>query len=197
MVKIAKKLAAAGMTEREIAECLEITPKTLHNWKADHPKFRRALIPGKRAADQRVEASLYHRAVGYTCPATHVAVINDKVVLTPIEKHYPPSEGAMTLWLTNRLKKRWKNRQSNELTTPPGRPLELDHDGLIPPGSSLVDFYEAKMAAHAKEDADYEREHPRRSTRSPNAGGEPEGDEADDDKRLTELEARLDGRLPR
>jgi hypothetical protein len=177
MVPLVKKLAAAGMTEREIAACLDITPKTLHNWKADHPKLARALIPGKRAANQRVEASLYHRAVGYTCPDTHVAVIKGKVVLTPIVKHYPPSEGAMTLWLTNRLKKRWKNRQSNELTTPPGQPLEVSHE-IIAAEPGLVDAYLKRLAAIAEDRA--AREPPRGSAKGPRPDV-PEADEADDE----------------
>ena len=62
----AKKLAALGATDVEIADFFEVSVKTLIRWKASHPEFCLALKAGKEIADARVEQRLYERAVGYS-----------------------------------------------------------------------------------------------------------------------------------
>jgi hypothetical protein len=39
---------------------------TLYRWKLEYPEFSRVFKLGKAAADDRVERSLYSRAVGYS-----------------------------------------------------------------------------------------------------------------------------------
>src|SRR6202012_1770084 len=93
----------------------------------EHPLFCKAVEAPKRAFDKRIERSLAHRALGYSHEDTHVSVINDKVVLTPIIRHYPPSESAAKLWLTNRDPRRWRDIKSSVISTPPGEPIEHRH----------------------------------------------------------------------
>jgi hypothetical protein len=50
-------------------------------------------------------------------PDSHVAVINDEVTITPMEKHYPPDVGAARLWLKNRQPALWRDKV--ELEQPP------------------------------------------------------------------------------
>jgi hypothetical protein len=132
MVHQAKVMARIGATEADIAEALRIDPLTLMRWKSEHPQFCRALTPGKAAADKRVEASLYH-------PDTHIAVVEGKIVKTEIIRHYPPAEGAMKLWLTNRQPRKWREIKSTTIMTPPGQPLEHKHTYGTP--ELLSDFY--------------------------------------------------------
>lgn len=135
----AKKLSVLGATEYEIADFLKVDETTLWRWKFEHPLFCKALRLGKAAADKRMENSLYHRGVGYSHSDTHVSVIGKKVVLTPITKHYPPAEGAIKLWLTNRDPRKWRDIKSSVLTTPPGQPMEHRH--TYGSTESLAEFY--------------------------------------------------------
>jgi hypothetical protein len=63
------------MTDIEVAEMLGIGLATLYRWKLDFPAFSRVFKLGKEEADNRVERSLYSRAVGY-------AYIAEKPVMT-------------------------------------------------------------------------------------------------------------------
>ncbi len=66
---------------------------------------------GKEAPDNRVERSLYNRAVGYSHPDVHVSNFQGQVTLTPITKHYPPDVAAAFIWLKNRRPDLWRDRQ--------------------------------------------------------------------------------------
>src|SRR5688572_9466832 len=61
----ATKLALLGATDQEMADFFKVDGRTVHRWKHDHDEFCHALKAGKEAADDRVERSLYQRAIGY------------------------------------------------------------------------------------------------------------------------------------
>src|SRR6516162_841692 len=65
LAAIARKCCGRGMTDIEVADMLGIGLATLYRWKAEHPAFSRVFKLGKAGADDRVERSLYSRAVGY------------------------------------------------------------------------------------------------------------------------------------
>jgi hypothetical protein len=119
----AANLCAQGATDFEVAQELGCHVSTLYRWKAMHPEFREALKVGKEASDDRVESSLYHRAVGYSYPAIKIMQNNGEPVIVPYTEHVPPDVGAATLWLTNRRREDWKQRQSTELSGPNGGPI--------------------------------------------------------------------------
>lgn len=106
--EIATQMAAGGATDIEIAEGIGISTTTLYRWRHEHPDFREALCIGKEVADERVEMSLYHRAIGYSHSAVKVFQHKGEPVIVPYTEHYPPDIGAMTLWLANRRPDRWK-----------------------------------------------------------------------------------------
>jgi hypothetical protein len=83
-ILIAKACARFGAIEDEIANELNIGPATLDRWKQKYPEFRCALKAGKDAFDDRVERSLYQRAVGWG--------------------NLPPDVTACIFWLKNRRK---------------------------------------------------------------------------------------------
>src|SRR6185369_17860615 len=68
-VELARKLCKSGQTDREIADFFEVSIATITNWKAEDPEFLASIINARDVADERVERSLYHRAVGYTFEA--------------------------------------------------------------------------------------------------------------------------------
>jgi len=99
-----------GFTDKEISDMLKVTVRTFHNWKKQNEKFFHSLKEWKSEADEKVERSLYERATGYSCPDVHVAVIDKKVVVTDLIKHYPPDATSMIFWLKNRKPKDWRDR---------------------------------------------------------------------------------------
>lgn len=62
-VELARKYCASGQTDRELADFFEISIQTLLNWKAEYPEFLAVIKNAKDVADERVERSLYHRAI--------------------------------------------------------------------------------------------------------------------------------------
>jgi len=110
-----------GFTDEEISKMLKITCRTFNNWKKEHSDFFQSLKDWKKEADAEVEKSLYERAKGYKCDDTHVAVIKNEVVLTPLAKHYPPDPTSMIFWLKNRQPEKWRDR--TEITGKDGKDL--------------------------------------------------------------------------
>lgn len=106
----ARKLAELGATDKESASILGISEDTLYVWKLEHPEFSEALRLGKEGPDQRVKRSLYHRAIGYSHPDSHISNFQGAVTVTPITKHYPPDSTAGIFWLKNRLPDEFRER---------------------------------------------------------------------------------------
>jgi len=68
-------------------------------------------LVSKTDADARVEASLYHRALGYSYDSEEVRVLRDgQVIRVPIRVHMPPDTTAGIFWLKNRQPERWRDR---------------------------------------------------------------------------------------
>lgn len=111
-VEQARKLAALGATDREAAEFFGVTESTLYLWKHTQPEFSEALKLGKETADQRVEQSLYRRAVGYSHDAVKIAVnAAGEVTEVPFVERYPPDTTAAIFWLKNRRPDEWREKQ--------------------------------------------------------------------------------------
>lgn len=107
----AEKLCEHGFTDPEIAGFFEVSLRTIVRWKADHPEFGRALKTGKAVSDERVERSLYHRAIGYTFDSEKVFQFKGDIVRTPFREHLPPDTTACIFWLKNRRPDEWREKQ--------------------------------------------------------------------------------------
>jgi hypothetical protein len=103
-------LCERGATDPEIADFLGVSVTTVQRWAHKYAEFCLALRIGKEAADNRVERSLHHRAVGYTYEAEEVFQYQGEIIRAKVTKHVPPSEGAITLWLKNRKPDDWRDR---------------------------------------------------------------------------------------
>lgn len=114
----AAKLCALGATDAQLADFFEVSVSTINLWKVQHVEFSESLVIPKEQANQRVEESLYRRAMGYEHDDVDIRVVGGEIVQTPIRKYYPPDTGAATIWLKNRAG--WKDKQdvehSGELT---------------------------------------------------------------------------------
>jgi hypothetical protein len=111
-------LCRLGATDHDLALAFHASVSMIKRWAATHAEFRAALKVGKEAADQRVERSLYQRAVGYHYDA--VKIFMPAGAKKPIYAHYvehvPPDVTAGIFWLKNRDPARWRDAWQVEHT---------------------------------------------------------------------------------
>ena len=124
-VEQAKKLCRLGATDLEIADFFGITVRTLFNWKNEHDDFFHALNESKTIPDERVERSLFHRAIGYEHDEVDIRVIDHQIVKTQIRKYYPPDATACIFWLKNRRPDLWRDKREE------AAPTEGNSDDLL------------------------------------------------------------------
>ena len=75
----------------------------------------KSLKAGKADADDRVERSLYSRAVGYSFNSEKIFCNKDgEVTRVPIVEHVPPDVTAQIFWLKNRKPSEWRDVQNIE-----------------------------------------------------------------------------------
>ena len=128
--KQALVLCELGATDVDLARAFGVSEKTINTWKKKHPDFLQSL-KGKQSADDMVKMSLFKRATGqFSIPDSDIRVIDGTVVITPLEKHFPPDVTACIFWLQNRDKENWKPRKAAE---------EFDEDNTAPPMSVHYD----------------------------------------------------------
>jgi hypothetical protein len=110
----AQRLCDAGATDIELADAFEVDVSTIYRWRNSHPEFCEAVKAGKDAADDRVERSLYQRAVGYTFESEKVFQYQGEIVRAPLREHVPPDPGAGMNWLKNRRGEKWRDKHEFE-----------------------------------------------------------------------------------
>lgn len=119
----AKKLCLLGATDVEVADFFQVTERTVNRWKADYPEFCQSLKLGKDEADDRVEKSLYRRALGYSHEAVKILTVGGEVKHEPYTEHYPPDTVACIFWLKNRRKEDWRDKIDHEHAGKNGGPI--------------------------------------------------------------------------
>ena len=112
----AQKLCALGATDLELAEFFEVDVRTVYRWKHTHPAFCQALKVGKEELDDRVERSLYQRAVGYSFKSEKLFHFQGHVTRADTVEHVPPDPGAAMSWLKNRRGDKWRDKVEHEHT---------------------------------------------------------------------------------
>ncbi|MCP1651686.1 terminase [Pseudomonas nitroreducens] len=115
-VEQARKLCQLGATDAEMADFFDVTISTLSLWKVKHPEFSDALKMGKEVADKRVEQALYNRALGFSHEETDIRVIEGRIEMTPMIKHYPPDTTAAIFWLKNRRPDEWRDKVEQQIS---------------------------------------------------------------------------------
>ena len=110
----AKKLCALGATDAQLADFFEVNISTITLWKVVHEEFSASVKIPKAEADEKVEQSLYRRAMGYEHDEVDIKVVGGEIVQTPIRRYYPPDSTAMIFWLKNRQPKDWRDKQDVE-----------------------------------------------------------------------------------
>lgn len=118
-------MAEMGLTDVEIGKAFGVSQQTVNSWKHKFPLFLESLKKGKAVADQKVVQSLYHRALGYSHPDTHIINFKGEIIITPIIKHYPPDTTACIFWLKNRDRENWRDKHETEITGKDGEPIAM------------------------------------------------------------------------
>lgn len=118
-IEQAKKLCQLGATDIELADFFGVTERTIYRWQIEHPEFCQALKLGKTAADDRIERSLFRRALGYSHEAVKILQNNGVPVVVPYTEHYPPDTTAAIFWLKNRRPGEWRDKR------------EVEHSGSV------------------------------------------------------------------
>ena len=112
-VKLARELCESGAIIRDLADAFGVANSTIHQWRLKHPRFADAIKDGKHVADDRVEESLFTRAVGYRQDA--VRIFLPKGSREPVFAEYieevQPDVTAQIFWLKNRRPDRWRDKQ--------------------------------------------------------------------------------------
>lgn len=119
----ARKLCEMGATDADLADFFGVSDRTIYRWAARYEEFCQALKAGKDVADERVERSLYHKAVGYTFDSEKVFQHQGEIVRAKTREHVPPSDTAAIFWLKNRRRDQWRDKQEFEHTGKDGAPL--------------------------------------------------------------------------
>ncbi len=127
-------LCERGATDDEIAECFDVSTRTIFRWKAEHPEFCQAIRAGKEIADERVERSLYQMATGrYVVEQQAIKVkrgqYEEEVEVVDVEKFIQPEATAAAFWLKNRKPEQWRDVSRQERTGPDGGPQQLNVTG--------------------------------------------------------------------
>jgi hypothetical protein len=128
-VKIAA-LYGSGKTDKQVAEFLGVSLRTIYYWKASQPDFLRSLKEGKDVADELVISSLFRRATGYSHPDEKIFIHEGMVIRAKTQKHYPPDVTAAIFWLKNRRPEEWRDREIEIVSTPQldSRPQKLSFE---------------------------------------------------------------------
>lgn len=121
-VEQASMLCKLGATDEEIARFFKVSVRTLYRWKAQFPEFCQAIKISGSEADERVERSLYARAVGYTFDAVKIMQHQGVPLTVKYKEHVPPDIGAVCFWLKNRKPEVWRDISKHEV----GKPGDFD-----------------------------------------------------------------------
>lgn len=115
----------------ELADEFDVTVRTIYAWRAKHPEFLQAIKASKEIADERVERSLYHRAVGFehTSVKIFMPAGASEPVFAPYREYIPPDTAAAFAWLKNRKPDTWRDRK--EVTGADGGPVQFEVKSIL------------------------------------------------------------------
>lgn len=112
----AEKLCLLGATDREIADFFDVDVRTIYRWKAEHSEFCQSVKAGKEIADDRVERSLFQKAVGYEQEEVKIFMPGgaENPVYAPFTAKIAPDTTAAIFWLKNRRPAEWREKLQTE-----------------------------------------------------------------------------------
>jgi hypothetical protein len=115
LIPVVKDFSDSGLSQEQMAQLLRIATQTLWDWMKKNPDFSDAVKGGKGISDDKVERSLYERALGYSHPEDQIFQFQGSPVIVPTVKHYPPDATSAIFWLKNRRPENWRERLELEI----------------------------------------------------------------------------------
>lgn len=123
-IQRAVNLTLLGLTYEQLASHFGLACSKFRAMCARHPELGTAIKEAGAPADGVVANALFQRAQGCSVPETKAFLDprTGNIKTVTYLKHYPPSEVAAMMWLSNRQRetKRWAFRQSTDLTNSDG-----------------------------------------------------------------------------
>jgi hypothetical protein len=123
LCKLAYEYAKQGLMDYEIFDNLKISHSAFYDYLNKYPDFYDSIKKGRQLAIQKVEGSLFKKAMGYTVTekSTEVKVEADgtmkPVSVRNTEKHFQADMGAIAFFLKNKDPENWRDRQEIDHTT--------------------------------------------------------------------------------
>lgn len=114
--KQAEKLCKLGATDADLADFFEVNTTTIWRWQSAHEEFCNALKAAKAEADERVERSLYQRALGFEMDSVKIFMPSgaEEPVYAPYREKIAPDTTAAIFWLKNRRPDQWRDKREHE-----------------------------------------------------------------------------------
>jgi hypothetical protein len=144
------KWARNGLTDKDIAEKLDISVDSMVEYKKQFPELSESLKVNKEEADTRVENMLYKRAMGYQYEEITIEQIElkmgsgENVMYQPatktktVIKEVVPDTTAQIFWLKNRDQRNWRDKQ------------DIEHSGQMTNKIDLSGLSVEDLKAYAK-----------------------------------------------
>jgi hypothetical protein len=117
-------LAQRGAILSEIADCFEVTTRTLSNWLNKYPELRDAVDAGNDVFNSRVERALAERAIGFYVDQYTWRENSEEAqerglprfeLIPTNRQYYPPDVTAGIFFLKNRISDKWRDVQRHEV----------------------------------------------------------------------------------
>ena len=108
-VEQAAKLCNLGATDADLADFFDVSVRTIERWRSENEAFCRAIKTAKDIADDRVERSLYQRAIGYQTDAVKIFQYEGSEVIVPYRENVQADVTAQIFWLKNRRPEKWRD----------------------------------------------------------------------------------------
>jgi hypothetical protein len=150
--ELVSKICMLGATDTEIADFFDVSVRTIHRWKLQHPEFCHAIKSGKEIVDERVERSLFQRASGYAYVEQQAFKVKsvkyengkrvsetEEIKVVDVERQAPPDTTAAIFWMKNRRSEDWRDVHKHEH----GKPGDFDNMGA----DELRDFCRGEAEA--------------------------------------------------
>lgn len=141
-LEVIERHAKAGLTMHQMALCLRCNVDTFRKYRRHEkwgPLIEQALQKGEKAANEKVERSLFRSAVGFvreTVKEEEKLTKDGRKIKckTRITEEFAPNPVAGMMWLSNKDADNWKNRQDSNITqqvrTVPVELKNLDKQGM-------------------------------------------------------------------